>query len=72
MKYQTVLIAVRDFQIKKISNNVWCVSAIEPNYTQKLFILTHPTKPAISDYLFFGVLLAVAQRLAGAVSGAGR
>nr|AVH79564.1 hypothetical protein [Nostoc sp. PCC 9448] len=34
---------------------VECVSAREPNYTQKLFILTHPTKLLISDNLFSGV-----------------
>ncbi|MGH1392852.1 MAG: hypothetical protein ACRAVC_02275 [Trichormus sp.] len=36
---------------------VGCVSAIEPNYTQKLLILTHPTQPLILDNLFFGVPL---------------
>jgi len=46
---------IREFQIKNIKN-VECVSMIELKYTQKLFILTHPTKPSISDNLFFGVL----------------
>jgi arginine decarboxylase len=29
---------------QKNIHNVGCVSAIEPNYTQKIYILTHPTK----------------------------
>ena len=30
-------------KLSEINGWVGCVSAIKPNYTQKLFILTHPT-----------------------------